>query len=1194
MTVNDNDLIINPSTKHYLTSTDSIRFLEFYVVKDTVAYFDILLPVKNQNDVVGFIVIKIDPYDFIFPTINMWPRKSNTAQTILYKRNLDTVYSVNPFKSIAHKPLNNVYTMADTNVPIIKVINGEKGQYYGPDYKGDIVYAFVTDFQPYDWYLVVKINESEVLESFYDHVLMVLASGFVILILLIITLFLRYRSHQKDIYKELYDKEYNLRLNNEKFKTTLYSIGDGVISTDDKGIVTQMNFAAEQLTGWSEQEAAGKRIEEVFNLINGENNQVVPNPVSNVIKTGNVSALTNHTLLLDKKLKSVHIAHNASPIKDNNGNLIGVILVIRDQTNEYQKMQILEESEKKTKNLLEKLNSTQRISKSGSWEVNITNNQVWWSEEMFNIFEEDDLTFQPDRDVILRYLSQEERDKYAKIATESIQSKKEFDIELCITTKKGNKKFVQIIGVPEYTDGIIERVILSVIDISDLRKVQLELENNLTNYQNLIKVSPDAILVHRDNKIMLVNNALCKLIGVNSEDELIGKSPLDITHSDCHEVINERISQLKENIIPPLVQIKLLKSNGETTMVESSTSRFNTSDGIAYQVIMRDISERLFFIEKLRKNEERLNLAINSSKTGVWEWDLPTGYFFWSDECYHILGIDDAIDLSYELFEGLIHPEDTNFYKEQIKDILSNSLKNFNFKFRLVKPDNKVIWLQNQGIVSYNNGNPVKIIGTLNDITLKENTERENQLSIAVLSTLNHKLELKDLIKNLTLIIKDWVACDAVGVRLQLGGDYPYFETTGFTSDFVEKERNLCTKNSLGHLVLNNNNEPILNCMCGYVLKGDIDETSRYFTASKSFWTNNLEELINYEPSEFTQIFTRGHCNKEGYKSLALIPVKSENIVHGLIQLNHFNPNKFTYDLIKFMERIANLIASTLAYRKVESELVESEKKYRTLFENMPEAILLCELVQKPGKDNDFLVLSSNNKLEEFIGVNSFSGKKMSGLMPWFNRDNYGDVLSTFDDIAGNGGFTKLEKYFAELDTWLSLSVYSPKENQFVVLMENITDRKKKESEIRKLSRAVDQSPVTIVITDTDGNIEYANPSFTKTTGYELDEVIKHNPRVLKSGETTQQEYERLWQTISTGKTWQGEFKNIKKNKETYWELATIAPIMDENNIITNYVAIKEDITERKQITEQIKNSEAKFRSYIEKAPIGIFISDSL
>lgn len=189
LTVNDNDLIINPSTKHYLTSTDSIRFLEFYVVKDTVAYFDILLPVKNQNDVVGFIVIKIDPYDFIFPTINMWPRKSNTAQTILYKRNLDTVYSVNPFKSIAHKPLNNVYTMADTNVPIIKVINGEKGQYYGPDYKGDIVYAFVTDFQPYDWYLVVKVNESEVLESFYDHVLMVLASGFVILILLIITLF---------------------------------------------------------------------------------------------------------------------------------------------------------------------------------------------------------------------------------------------------------------------------------------------------------------------------------------------------------------------------------------------------------------------------------------------------------------------------------------------------------------------------------------------------------------------------------------------------------------------------------------------------------------------------------------------------------------------------------------------------------------------------------------------------------------------------------------------------------------------------------------------------------------------------------------------------------------------------------------------------------------------------------------------
>ena len=138
--------------------------------------------------------------------------------------------------------------------------------------------------------------------------------------------------------------------------------------------------------------------------------------------------------------------------------------------------------------------------------------------------------------------------------------------------------------------------------------------------------------------------------------------------------------------------------------------------------------------------------------------------------------------------------------------------------------------------------------------------------------------------------------------------------------------------------------------------------------------------------------------------------------------------------------------------------------------------------------------------------------------------------------------------------------------------------RERAEEEIIKLSSAVKQSPSIVVITDTKGNIEYVNPKFTKVTGYTPDEVIGKNPRFLKSGETSQEEYKHLWETITSGKPWRGEFRNKKKNGELYWEFASISPIKDSKGKIIHFLAVKEDITERKISDTKIKNL-AKFPS---------------
>lgn len=137
-----------------------------------------------------------------------------------------------------------------------------------------------------------------------------------------------------------------------------------------------------------------------------------------------------------------------------------------------------------------------------------------------------------------------------------------------------------------------------------------------------------------------------------------------------------------------------------------------------------------------------------------------------------------------------------------------------------------------------------------------------------------------------------------------------------------------------------------------------------------------------------------------------------------------------------------------------------------------------------------------------------------------------------------------------------------------------LIERTKAEEELRKLSHAVEQSPVSIIITDRQGNIEYANQHFMNLTGYSQEELLGQNPRILKSGLTTQAEYHELWDTILSGHEWRGEFQNIKKNGDLYWELALISPIRNSSFVITHFMAIKEDITERKKMENRLLHSQ--------------------
>ncbi|MBP7687251.1 MAG: PAS domain S-box protein [Thermoflexales bacterium] len=196
-------------------------------------------------------------------------------------------------------------------------------------------------------------------------------------------------------------------------------------------------------------------------------------------------------------------------------------------------------------------------------------------------------------------------------------------------------------------------------------------------------------------------------------------------------------------------------------------------------------------------------------------------------------------------------------------------------------------------------------------------------------------------------------------------------------------------------------------------------------------------------------------------------------------------------------------------------------------------------------------------------------------ILPYLEQCFAGQIVRHEDTFLFDGS----EPHYYEMGLYPYSAEPGGPVTYAVVVTFDITARKQAEEQLRQLSRAVEHSPVSIVITDLNGHIQYVNPWFSQLTGYTLEEALGQNPRVLKSGHTSREEYSVLWQTISAGQTWRGEFHNRKKNGELYWELASISPITDAHGAITHYVAVKEDITERKQAEKMMQRLYSEVQS---------------
>ncbi len=269
--------------------------------------------------------------------------------------------------------------------------------------------------------------------------------------------------------------------------------------------------------------------------------------------------------------------------------------------------------------------------------------------------------------------------------------------------------------------------------------------------------------------------------------------------------------------------------------------------------------------------------------------------------------------------------------------------------------------------------------------------------------------------------------------------------------------------------------------------------------------------------------------------------------------------------------------------QKAEDALKTSEMRLSSLLEAMPTPVFY--------KDMQECYLWVNPAFEAFLGVAlaDVAGKSAVDIVP----PHLAEIYHQQDQaLFKNGGVQVYEAKVAsatkgQCDVLFQKTVMKDEEGKItglVGVMLDITEQKQMQQHLQTLNRAIEQSPITVVITDPVGNIEYANPNFERSTGYTVAEALGKNPRILKSDAMPADLYKQLWDTLLAGREWHGEFHNRRKDGSLYWESAVIAPVRDAEGRTTHYVAVKEDITRLKQAAADLQKMNQALESTVDRA----------
>jgi PAS domain S-box-containing protein len=371
---------------------------------------------------------------------------------------------------------------------------------------------------------------------------------------------------------------------------------------------------------------------------------------------------------------------------------------------------------------------------------------------------------------------------------------------------------------------------------------------------------------------------------------------------------------------------------------------------------------------------------------------------------------------------------------------------------------------------------------------LREHEERQ-RLTAQILALLNRSDDETDSIRDILVLVKEFTGFEAVGIRLSEGEDFPYYETRGFPADFVAAERYLCARDQAGELIRDSEGNAVLECMCGNVICGRTDPSLAFFTEGGSFWTNGTTALLASTIEQERQARTRNRCNGQGYESVALIPLRSDDQVIGLLQLNDSRQGMFTPDLIDFLEGIGTSVGIAFARRQAAQALRALTVRYEATLAAVPDIIMEV--------DRDKVYTWGNEAGLRFFGEDVV-GREAAFYFEG-EQDTYDVVQPLFngsDDAIYVESWQRRQDGAKRLLGWWCRTLRDAGGDVVGALStaRDISEHRQAEEAVRRsqaeLAAIFDSAPVMMVLMDRERRLRKINRPGVASIGHPAEEII--------------------------------------------------------------------------------------------------------
>jgi PAS domain S-box-containing protein len=657
-------------------------------------------------------------------------------------------------------------------------------------------------------------------------------------------------------------------------------------------------------------------------------------------------------------------------------------------------------------------------------------------------------------------------------------------------------------------------------------------------------------------------------------------------------VMPERIEKLRRGTGGPYLDVmEQPKKDGGIVWVEA-TIRYFTDKNTGHILVYgssRDITERKKNEDELRKSEERFSKAFHSS---------PIGLVISAQNGGRIMDVNrafcDATEFGQEELIGSTVVKIGLLPDISIREALINRLrteghvKNAEITMRTKSGSPRQYQISMEPMEL---GGEECAVSFIADITEQREYEEEREATIQILRIINSRNDMNALIHDFLAYMRAFSGCDAVGLRLTEGDDFPYFETQGFSDEFVMLENRLCAYNDNGEIIKDHEGNPVLECMCGNILRGRFDPTLPFFTEHGSFWSNCTSDLLATTTEKDRQARTRNRCNSMGYESVALIPVSTDERIVGLIQLNARKRNTFTLKKIHLFERLADNLASGIAKRQAESDGRESNERYSSLFENMLNGFAYCRMLFVDGRPDDFIYISVNRAFETLTGLKNVIGKKVSEVIPGIRESDF-TIIERYGHVAITGIPETFEIHLTSLDMWFSVAVYSPEKDFFVSVFDVITERKRAEEAlvrmnaeleervaagIAELSDLYNNAPCGYHSLDINGVYERINDTELTWLGYTREEIIgKKRATDILSSSSISIFHRKFPEFMERGFLHDVVLEMVRKDGTVFPILLNATAVYDSNGNFLHSRSTIVDYTERKFAEERLYESRKK------------------